>query len=203
VAFIYSATLRPAKLELLAGWLPSRPWFTGDPAVQRLGAYRLDDPAGQVGLEGFIVQSDGPALHIPMTYRDAPLAGADDFLIGTADHSVLGRRWVYDGCADPVWVAAAAAVALSEARQAEEAYEEDGQRKLREPSATVVGSGSGGSPVVDTVTCQDKDGTTVVRAGAVELVVVRAVGTEISAAHTLTGRWSTGSGVLAGVRRDG
>jgi hypothetical protein len=199
VAFIYSATLNPTKLDLLAGWLPSRSWFAGDADLQRLGAYRFDDPAGEVGLEGFVVRAGAAVLHVPLTYRDAPLPGADDFLIGTAEHSELGKRWVYDGCGDPVWVAAAAAVALGGARQAEETYEEDGQLKRREPSATVVGSGSGGSPVVEAVTCRDEGGTTVVRGGAVELVVVRVVGTEISAAQVLTGSWADGSAVLAGV----
>jgi hypothetical protein len=42
---------------------------------------------------------------IPMTYRDAPLPGAEDHLIATAEHSVLGPRWIYDATVDPVWVA--------------------------------------------------------------------------------------------------
>jgi hypothetical protein len=37
-----------------------------------------------------------------MTYRGSPLAGADDALIGTAEHGVLGTRWLYDGVRDPV-----------------------------------------------------------------------------------------------------
>jgi hypothetical protein len=40
--------------------------------------------------------------HVPMTYRGAPLVGADAALIGQAAHGVLGRRWIYDGDADPV-----------------------------------------------------------------------------------------------------
>jgi hypothetical protein len=38
-----------------------------------------------------------------MTFRGAPLDGAEGSLITTAVHSVLGTRWVYDGPADPVW----------------------------------------------------------------------------------------------------
>ncbi|WP_163505670.1 CG0192-related protein [Fodinicola acaciae] len=201
MALIHSATISPTKLELLAAWLPGRSWFTGDPNVRRLGAYRFDDPAGEVGLEALIVRSDGPVLHTPLTYRDAPLAGADDFLVGTTEHSVLGKRWVYDGCADPVWVAAAASVVVGDGGQAEEIFATDGQQQRREPSATVAGSGSAGrSPVIDAVTCHDDGGTTVVRGGGVELVVVRVVGTEISVTDTLTGAWSGGSGVLAGIR---
>ena len=42
---------------------------------------------------------------VPMTYRGAPLDGAEHALIGTTEHGVLGQRWVYDGCHDPVLVA--------------------------------------------------------------------------------------------------
>jgi hypothetical protein len=40
----------------------------------------------------------------PLTYRGAPAAGADGHLIGTTEHGVLGRRWVYDAAHDPVFV---------------------------------------------------------------------------------------------------
>jgi hypothetical protein len=40
----------------------------------------------------------------PLTYRASALAGADGALVGTTEHGVLGRRWVYDGLADPVLV---------------------------------------------------------------------------------------------------
>jgi hypothetical protein len=80
-------------------WLPSRPWFTGDGELQQVGAYRFDDTAGEVGLEALLVQSGGgEVMHVPLTYRGMPLPGADEFLVGTAEHSVLGARWVYDGC---------------------------------------------------------------------------------------------------------
>lgn len=60
MAIIYNATLNPSKLDLLNAWLPSRPWFTGVADVQRVGAYRFDDPAGEVGIEAFLLQaSDG------------------------------------------------------------------------------------------------------------------------------------------------
>jgi hypothetical protein len=51
MAIIYKATLNPSKLNLLNAWMPSRPWFTGVADAQRVGAYRFDDPAGEVGLE--------------------------------------------------------------------------------------------------------------------------------------------------------
>jgi hypothetical protein len=43
--------------------------------------------------------------HVPMTYRSGPLDGSEDALIGTAEHGVLGTRWIYDGVHDPVLVA--------------------------------------------------------------------------------------------------
>lgn len=42
---------------------------------------------------------------VPLTYRGAPLDGAENALVGTMEHGVLGRRWAYDGCHDPVLVA--------------------------------------------------------------------------------------------------
>jgi hypothetical protein len=42
---------------------------------------------------------------VPLTYRGAPLAGAGHALVGTMEHGVLGPRWAYDGCHDPVMAA--------------------------------------------------------------------------------------------------
>ena len=39
-----------------------------------------------------------------MTYRGAARSAGDSELIATAEHSVLGTRWIYDGPSDPVWV---------------------------------------------------------------------------------------------------
>nr|WP_242659606.1 1,4-alpha-glucan branching protein [Thermostaphylospora chromogena] len=69
----------------------------------------MDDPEGEVGIE-FMVVTDASRAHpttylAPLTYRGAPLDGADHALLGTAEHGVLGRRWIYDGCHDPVLVA--------------------------------------------------------------------------------------------------
>jgi len=107
MALIYKATLNPPKLKLLTAWLPSRRWFDGEPEVQQVGAYRFDDPSGEVGIEALLLEAgDGSVLHVPLIYRGVPLAGAEEFLVGTTEHSVLGTRWVYDGCADPVWATA-------------------------------------------------------------------------------------------------
>lgn len=206
MALLHKATLAPTKRELMHAWLPGRPWFTGDVADLRpVGAYRFDDPAGEVGLEGFLLGGDDRSvLHLPLTYRSAPLAGAEQHLVGTCEHSVLGPRWVYDGCADPVFVRELARVILTGGTESEQFFEVDGRRELRESSATVAGSGTPGSPVpeIGAVRCHDDGPTTVVSAGDLELVVVRAVGADARADQTLTGRWSDGGpAVLAGVRR--
>ncbi|MFF3014681.1 1,4-alpha-glucan branching protein [Streptomyces sp. NPDC057939] len=111
MAVIHHTTLTPTKVELLAAWLPSRPWYRGataTPELARAGGFRLDDPEGEVGIE-FLVVTDGadgaaPAYLTPLTYRGAPLDGAEAGLIGTMEHGVLGKRWVYDGAHDPVLV---------------------------------------------------------------------------------------------------
>lgn len=110
MAVIHRTTLRPTKLELLTGWLPARPWYRGGavPVLEKAGGFRLDDPAGAVGIEFMVVtDASGPEqvpYLVPLTYRGAPLEGAAHALVGTTEHGVLGRRWVYDGCHDPVLV---------------------------------------------------------------------------------------------------
>jgi hypothetical protein len=111
MAVIHHTTLTPSKLELLAAWLPAQPWYEGSERQahpEKAGGFRLDDPDGEVGIE-FMVVNDRSGdrvftYHLPLSYRGAPLDGADDALIGTAEHGVLGKRWVYDGVHDPVLV---------------------------------------------------------------------------------------------------
>ena len=112
MAVIYQTTLVPSKLELLTAWLPRQDWYQGQPggpSLAKVGGFRLDDPAGQVGIEFMVVRDDAArevtAYLVPMTYRDAALPGADARRIGTAEHGVLGLRWIYDGTQDPVLVA--------------------------------------------------------------------------------------------------
>jgi maltokinase-like protein len=204
MALLYDATLTPSKMTLVRGWLPDRPWFQGEGKVRKVGAYRFDDPAGEVGMEAFLVHAEvGPVMHVPMTYRGAPLEGAEDSLIGTTEHSVLGTRWVYDACGDPVWAAALATTVLSGGTEAEQVIEEDGRMVAYPSSATVRGSGSPDEPPVevDSVTCRDDEVTTMIDAGDLELVVVRVVGADVAMPYTLTGRWDGGEGILAGLGR--
>ncbi len=181
------AELSPTKQELLERWVPARPWGAG--AFRMIGAYRFDDPAGEVGIETHLLQAGDRVLQVPLTYRGAPLAGADAALITTMQHSVLGTRWIYDGCADPVYVAALLAVMASEVAQAEEWVERADGPARRESPVRVAGNGGRPSvtwgpgvsaPVDDAVATVIGDG----------LVVCRVVGaTPPAAGPVLTGTW--------------
>jgi hypothetical protein len=151
MALLHKSEITPPKTELIAPWVRTRPWFDGSPdaPLEKIAAFRLDDPEGRVGIEFLLVRAgSGPTLQIPVTYRDAPLAGAETALLGTMEHSVLGTRYVYDGLGDPALLAAIATAALTGGVQADEFYEIDGVRAFREPSAAVAGSGAAGSGVV-------------------------------------------------------
>lgn len=194
MALLHRAELRPSKLELLAGWLPGRQWFAGEAGapVTRVAAYRFDDPAGAVGIETLLVRAgDGPVLQVPLTYRGAPLAGADEHLVGVIEHSVLGRRWAYDACGDPVYAPLLAAAVLADAGQAEEYFEVDGKREVRPVSMTLTGSRTGRPvPTGPVSTGQGDGGVTVVRVGDVELAVVRRpVPADVPEAGGLAGAW--------------
>lgn len=114
MSIVYRTTLTPSKTGLLSAWLPTRPWYRGPagPELVKAGGFRLDDPDGEVGIEFLVarVAGEAAAYLAPMTYRAAPLPGADDALIGTAEHGVLGKRWFYDGTRDPVLAAQLAAL---------------------------------------------------------------------------------------------
>ncbi|MET8266790.1 CG0192-related protein [Micromonospora arida] len=196
MALLHRATLHPTKLDLLTAWLPSRQWFAGPPGVEVVsrGAYRFDDPAGEVGIETMLVSAaDGPVHHVPLTYRAAPLDGADGWLVGTTEHSVLGRRWVYDGCVDPVYAAALAHAILTGSGQAEQYFEVDGRREVREPTMTVVvdGVADAQAPAVGAVRRVVDEDQTLIDTDTVELVVVRrpGAGADGPAGGTLSGRW--------------
>lgn len=112
MAVIHHTTLKPTKLELLTSWIPTRSWYrgtAGEPELAKAGGFRLDDPLGEVGIEFMVVTDSAcpdPASYlVPLTYRGAPLEGAEHALVGIMEHGVLGRRWAYDGCHDPVLVA--------------------------------------------------------------------------------------------------
>ncbi|MFI9640681.1 hypothetical protein ACIG87_11540 [Micromonospora sp. NPDC051925] len=196
MALLHRAEIRPTKLELLAAWLPGRRWYEGpaDGEPVRVAAYRFDDPAGAVGIETMLVRVDaGPVYQVPLTYRDAPLDGADEWVVGTTRHSVLGLRWVYDACGDPVYAATLSAAILTGTGQAEEYFEVDGARERREPSMTVAITGSAATPVVGAA-CQVIDGDpTRIVTDTVDLVVAR----------RLPGEGQPGDGSAGGLPGDG
>lgn len=196
MALLHQAEIRPTKLALLAGWLPGRRWYAGPAAGEpvRVAGYRFDDPAGEVGIETILVRVDaGPVYQVPLTYRDAPLADADEWLVGTTHHSVLGPRWVYDACGDPVYAAALAAAILTGTGQAQEYFEIDGVREIREPSMTVAATGSPVAPVVGAVRQVSDGDPTHIGTDTVDLVVARRLpGDGLPGdrpAATLTGSW--------------
>ncbi|MGI5404273.1 maltokinase N-terminal cap-like domain-containing protein [Streptomyces sp. CA-135486] len=165
MAVIHNTTMTPGKLELLAAWLPTRPWYIGtarEPELTKAGGFRLDDPQGEVGIEFMVVtdrSGDRPvSYHLPLSYRGAPLGGADQGLIGTSEHGVLGRRWVYDGTHDPVLVAQLLALLQGRAEpQAQSAT------NAPDPSVTRYFTGVGFSTVVaSTAVVDGQYGTDVV-----------------------------------------
>ena len=190
MALVYQAEIRPSKEELVAGWLPAQPWYDGPPApkVEKLSAFRFDDPAGAVGVETLIVSvGDGRRLQVPLTYRGEPLAGAEQWLIGTMSHSVLGDRWIYDGCGDPVYAAALATTILSAGSEAPEYVDNDGVPVQRPTVMQVRGSGSPvTSPQVTAVLRVGSGDPTVIGTDSAELSVVRVLGALASGGSVLT-----------------
>jgi hypothetical protein len=195
MALLHRAVLRPTKLELLAAWLPSQPWYRGQPGtdIVRVAAWRFDDPAGAVGIETMLVGAgDGVVHQVPLTYRDAPMDGDDSWLIGTTDHSVLGKRWVYDACGDPVYIAALAGAILAGAGQAEEFFEVDGRLERREPDMTVTGSGHDADlAAIGSVRQVVVADPTLIMMDGLELGIVRYLnGDSGLPGATLTGTWT-------------
>ncbi|MDK1344525.1 1,4-alpha-glucan branching protein [Streptomyces sp. 378] len=161
MAVIHDTTLEPSKLDLLTSWLPSRPWYRGgaaEPELTKAGGFRLDDPRGEVGIE-FIVATDtgGPrptTYLVPLTYRGAPLEGAEQALVGTMEHGVLGRRWAYDGCRDAVLIGQLAALIEGRAQAQDQNLSDVPDREV-----VVTGTGDGSLPT-DFIAADDQEGTT-------------------------------------------
>jgi hypothetical protein len=167
-----SATIRPTKRELLETTL-------GGP-VEVLGSYRFDDPAGEVGVEGFVVRADEQIQHVVYTYRGAPLEGDEAHLVSTMEHSVLGPRWIYDGTTDPVALGCFRRAILGEQHQAVlEMWEEGRPVGTREPSVQLSAT-SGAS------------------AGAGSLHIARDLGDGgASGGPALVATWAGGEAVVA------
>jgi len=172
------ATLTPTKLELAAAWLDQQDLGSGE--VELAGSYRFDDPEGEVGIEALLVRRSGEVFHLPVTYRGAPLDGAEAHLITTLEHSALGRRWVYDAAGDLVALGCYAAALAG--RQQQAVFELwDGTAVVGHRPQTVTLSVAGEAPAGD------------------EVRLVRVPGdlTAHPAARCLVAAWSNGAGVVA------
>ena len=213
MAIVHAAELKPSKLELIASWLPDQSWYGGpDPVTLDLvGAFRFDDPAGDVGIQVLLVREgiESPIYQVPLTYRSAPLVEAADALIGEMSHSVLGRRWAYDGCHDPVFVSELVRAVLTGDTEVVEYRHAEGQEPTVVPATMHVrGSGQPAASVAPLgalkVTSEGGDGSVaVIRSGAVEVSVPRVLGQDptTDGAAALTGTWGDGeSQRLATVR---
>ncbi|QQD76094.1 hypothetical protein I8920_15065 [Curtobacterium sp. YC1] len=199
MAVIEQATLRPSKAEALAAWLPDQAWsgvVAGAP-LEVVGQFRFDDPAGEVGVEVLLVRTeDGRVLQAPLTYRDAPLPGTDAFLVIEMDHSVLGRRWVYDAVGDPVHADVLRRAIVTGGHEAELVLANGAGQRPKDAWAS--GSGSEpDSPSVTSVRVTTTDEVTSIATDHGTIVIARVVGTALPEGETLTGTWTDGSGVLA------
>lgn len=195
MAIIHKATLLPGKLDLLSEYLKTDSELAshvGDDLSQ-IGAYRFDDPAGQVGLETHILtSSSGAILQIPVMYRNDPLEGAEAAFLGSMEHSVLGTRWVYDACIDPIYAGELLRTILTGATEVEEIVETAEGQVPRDSTVKVRGSGSGdSSPHVVSVSVERSGTDTRIATGDHQLVVARLLAEgDTQAALHLSGRWA-------------
>ena len=196
MGLVYAAELRPSKMDFVANWLPSQQWFTGDPSAPvSLGAFRFDDPAGEVGIETHLVGVGRNVYHVPLSYRGAPLAGAEAFLMGTMEHSVLGSRWVYDATGDPVYTGELAAALLAAKPQAVNFREAGGRMETLPHTAELFSTGTPDAslPDLDCGVPLTDAGVTSIPAGSLTLKVLRVLDGDATATvpgSTLAVTWA-------------
>ncbi|MBT2513353.1 1,4-alpha-glucan branching enzyme [Arthrobacter sp. ISL-30] len=113
--------------ELLRRWLPNQRWFpvkNDDFTLESRGAFQLSDETGEARLvvrllEIGYVKADGTShsdlLQVPLSFRGAPLPGAENALVAEAEvpDSLTGvpagnsdALWIYDAVHDSAFVAA-------------------------------------------------------------------------------------------------
>ena len=178
MALYHVAELVPTKEQLITDWLRAQPWGPPHDAELRfVGAFRFDDPLGEVGMETFVVEAGGRRHLVPLTYRGAPLDGdgADGALITEMQHSALGTRWVYDGLRDPAYIVSLAATAMTGQGEAIGLVEREGRWYIAPSKVRISGGGWGMERVpVDRFELAADDGSTVtLRNDRFELIVHR------------------------------
>jgi hypothetical protein len=176
MAIFHRATLTPTKGELLAAWAPTQAWGpSADAPIEVVGAFRFDDPDGRVGMETHLITAGDRLFQIPLTYRDAPLDGADDALVTEMQHSVLGTRWVYDGLRDPSYVVMLAAVSLTGQGEALGMVVVDGRWYIAPTNVRIKGGGwtQERVPVDGFELVRDGEGTFTLQSERFELLVFR------------------------------
>lgn len=142
MALYHQASISPTKAELLAEWVPAQAWSPeSSDDFEVVGAFRFDDPAGQVGIETHLVRMSEVLLQVPLTYRDSPLEASSASLIGTMEHSALGTRWVYDGLGDPLFLVMVAAVAMTGQGEALGMIEVEGRWRIAPTPVRIEGGG--------------------------------------------------------------
>lgn len=215
MAVVHKATLTPSKMELLQQWLPTQAWYGENVSadLRRIGSFRFDDPAGEVGIETILVACENRIFQVPLTYRGSPLPEAEPFLVGTMEHSILGTRWIYDAAGDLVYVSALAAAVWTGHPQADQASEVDGRLELIPESIHLQSTGTPGTsiPTICSATTTTLDGVTVIYAGDVKLSVNRVLNLakETTEQRVLTAKWGgqtvplqLASGALNAPRRE-
>ena len=177
MAVIYRADISPTKEEVVAMVLDAASLGTGP--VDLVGGYRFDDPEGEVGVEALIARRDGATYHVPVTYRGAPLPGAEDALICTMEHSVLGRRWVHPAHADPVAIACfTRALDGGQDQATMEHHRPDGSVEIVAPAVQARRVGTGGEALAFTTD----------------------LAAPVDGATTLVATWADGEAVVAALR---
>lgn len=199
MAILHKATLLPSKLDLLREYLTTQSPLSehvGDDLVQ-VGSYRFDDPAGQVGIETHVLTSStGDVLQVPVMYRNDPLEGAEGAFVGTMEHSVLGTRWVYDACIDPIYAGELLRTILTGGTEVDQYYETPDGQEPRESTVQVRGTGSGeSSPHVMSISVERSATASRISTGDHTLVVPHVlIEGEAPAELHLTGTWEARDG---------
>lgn len=194
MALIYDAQIVPDKLEVIGDWLPGQPWYDGpqSPELEKVAAYRFDDPDGEVGIETLLVRdrSGGPVWQVPVVYSSQPRPLA--ILISTVQHSELGLRHVSEAERDPVYLRAVAEAIASGAGQAE-LTKPDGSSWPLQMEVLIRRPERPAEPDTDALSVSLDGPDTLIRAGGLRLTVRHRLDpdqdTTPDSAGALLGRW--------------